>query len=78
MRVLGKLPVLRSGWRWCAGGTVAGSFYRVLVDREAAGLWRTVRLAAALYTLTSCVQGVTRWLSELVAARHFLQLCCDH
>lgn len=52
-----------------AGGTVAGAFYRVLVDREAAALWHTVRLAAALYCLTACVQGVTRWLSELVAAR---------
>lgn len=52
-----------------AGGTVAGSFYRVLVDHETSALWRTVRLAAALYALTSCVQGVTRWLSELVAAR---------
>ena len=50
----------------------------MLVDQEAAGLWRTVRLAAALYTLTSCVQGVTRWLSELVAARHALQLGSDH
>lgn len=53
----------------CAGGTVAGSFYRVLVDHEAAALWRTVRMAAALYALTSCVQGVKRWLSEVVGAR---------
>lgn len=48
---------------------MAGAFYRVLVDREAAALWHTVRLAAALYCLTACVQAVTRWLSELVAAR---------
>ncbi len=48
---------------------MAGSFYRVLVDRDPGGLWHTVWLAAALYLLTSVVQAVTHWLSELVAAR---------
>lgn len=48
---------------------VAGSFYRVLGDRDWSGLWHTVWLAAAIYLVTSGVQAIAHWLSELVAAR---------
>jgi hypothetical protein len=51
------------------GGRVAGTFYRVLVDRDAGGLVRAAWLATALYALTSLVQAMSHWLSEIVAAR---------
>lgn len=49
-------------------GRVAGTFYRVLVDRDAGGLVRAAWLATALYALTSLVQAMSHWLSEIVAA----------
>lgn len=50
-------------------GKVAGSFYKLVVDREAARLTRFFLNAGGLYVIVTIIRATNVWLSELLALR---------
>jgi ABC-type uncharacterized transport system fused permease/ATPase subunit len=50
-------------------GKVAGSFYKLVVDRETGRLVTFFLSAAGLFVLVTIIRATNVWLSELLALR---------